>query len=61
MSTQVRKFKVIQKGGIITKYFWQKTFLFFGRWVPYHNVASSLDNANSFINEIEEFIKSIKK
>lgn len=36
---ETRKFKIEQRGGIVTKYYWGKWFLFFGQWIPYHNIS----------------------
>ena len=53
---EVRKFKIEQRDGIITKYYWKKCFLFFGQWIPYHNISFGNDNyAKYLIQEIDEF------
>ena len=58
----VRKFKVVHNNSVLTSYYWQKKFLFFGRWVPYKNVGSSNSNfAKEQIEKIDSFINSIHK
>ena len=57
-----RKFKVTLRDNVVTKWYWKKSFLFFGYWIPYHNIISSnQEYGNNFINEIDNYIKSLYK